>query len=120
LYGTTLYLGSSGVGSVFKIATDGTAYTTLHSFTPGVTGYAPYTAPIQGIDGNFYGTTNYGLANVPGSVYKMTPTGVLTTLHEFSIRGQGAFPSALMQATDGNFYGTTHSGDTGPCGGGVA
>jgi uncharacterized repeat protein (TIGR03803 family) len=118
LYGTTLGLGSSGEGSVFKIATDGTGYTTLYSFKNGTSGFSPYTAPIQGVDGNFYGTTNYGLlGNVPGSVYKMTPAGVLTTLHQFSIRGQGAYPSALLQATDGNFYGTTHGGDTGPCNG---
>jgi uncharacterized repeat protein (TIGR03803 family) len=74
------------------------------------------TAPIQGVDGNFYGTTEYGITGA-GSVYKMTPTGVLTTLHNFVIRGQGAYPSALLQATDGNFYGTTLGGDTGPCNG---
>jgi hypothetical protein len=44
-------------------------------------------------------------------VYKMTPTGVLTTLHNFDKTTHGAFPSALMQATDGNFYGTTLLGD---------
>ena len=49
----------------------------------------------------------------------MTPSGFLTTLHEFAnANKQGAFPSALMQATDGNFYGTTLLGDTGPCNGG--
>jgi uncharacterized repeat protein (TIGR03803 family) len=115
LYGTTLYLGSSGAGSVFKIATDGTAYTTLHSFTPGITGYLPYTAPIQGLDGNFYGTTAYGhTTGLTGSVYKMTPTGVLTTLYEFD-KSHGVLPLALMQATDGNFYGTTETGGTGIC-----
>ncbi len=120
LYGTTRFLGLYGNGSVFKIATDGTGYKTLYSFKPGISGYQPFTAPIQGVDGNFYGTTNYGhTTGLSGSVYKMTPSGFLTTLHEFAnANKQGAFPSALMQATDGNFYGTTLLGDTGPCNGG--
>src|ERR1700739_1815838 len=112
LYGTTKGLGSSGTGSVFKIATDGTGYKTLYSFKFGISGYQPYTAPIQGIDGNFYGTTEYGHINgTTGSVYKMTPAGILTTLHEFH-KSDGANPTALMQGTDGNFYGTTLSGGT--------
>ncbi len=118
LYGTTLYLGSSGAGSVFKIATDGTPPTTLYSFTPGISGYIPYTAPIQGIDGNFYGTTAYGhTTGLTGSVYKMTPAGVLTTLYEFD-KTHGVFPTALIQGTDSNFYGTTLEGGTGTCVGG--
>ena len=56
LYGTTRFLGLYGNGSVFKIATDGTGYKTLYSFKPGISGYQPFTAPIQGVDGNFYGT----------------------------------------------------------------
>ncbi len=115
LYGTTVGLGLYGNGSVFKIATDGTGYKTLYSFKPVISGYNPYTAPIQGLDGNFYGTTNYGQTNGhPGSVYKLTltPTGsVLKTLYNFD-KTQGAYPTSLMQATDGNFYGTTQSGGT--------
>jgi len=57
LYGTTFTLGLYGEGSVFKIATDGTSYTTLYSFKAPTSGYNPVTAPIQGVDGNFYGTT---------------------------------------------------------------
>jgi uncharacterized repeat protein (TIGR03803 family) len=117
LYGTTSSGGAFNTGSAFKIATNGTAYTTLYSFKPGVSGYTPITAPIQGVDGNFYGTTAYGhTTGLAGSVYKMTPKGVLRTLHEFD-RGHGFYPTALMQATDGNFYGTTLGGDTGPCNG---
>jgi uncharacterized repeat protein (TIGR03803 family) len=112
LYGTTRFLGLYGNGSVFKIATDGTGYKTLYSFKPGISGYQPFTAPIQGVDGNFYGTTAYGhITGTTGSVYKMTPAGVLTTLHEFH-KSDGSDPTALIQGTDGNFYGTTVSGGT--------
>jgi uncharacterized repeat protein (TIGR03803 family) len=41
----------------------------------------------------------------------MTPTGILTTLHNFD-KTHGAFPNPLMQGTDGNFYGTTQTGGT--------
>src|SRR5579862_7075025 len=37
LYGTALSLGSSGNGTVFKVNTDGTGFTNLHSFAA-----APY------------------------------------------------------------------------------
>jgi len=112
LYGTTRFLGLYGNGSVFKIATDGTGYKTLYSFKPGISGYQPFTAPIQGVDGNFYGTTAYGnITGTTGSVYKMTPAGFLTTLHYFH-KTDGFDPTALMQATDGNFYGTTLGGGT--------
>ena len=39
---------------------------------------------MQGNDGNFYGTTLYGGANDWGTVFKLTPGGVLTTLVEFT------------------------------------
>src|SRR6202042_672092 len=45
-----------------------------------------------------------------GTVFKITPAGALTTLHNFS-GGDGATPSAgLVQGTVSNFYGTTAAG----------
>src|ERR1035441_10695332 len=67
--------------------------------------------PILGVDGNFYGTTTQ--ANVGyGTVYKITSSGDLTTLHSFDF-AQGESPFApLVQGTDGNFYGTAQLGGT--------
>src|SRR5205807_37237 len=61
---------------------------------------------------NFYGTTLLGGAHLKGTVFKIDPTGSLTTLHSFSgSPGDGAVPfAALVQGSDGNFYGTTASG----------
>ena len=46
-----------------------------------------------------------------GTVFKITPSGTLTTLYSFCSQSSctdGAYPYAgLVQATDGNFYGTT-------------
>ena len=45
-----------------------------------------------------------------GTVFKITPSGTLTTLYSFDVT-DGADPDAgLVQATDGNFYGTTTQG----------
>src|SRR5690242_4542728 len=38
---------------------------------------------IQGFDGNFYGTTLFGGAQNSGTAFRVTPNGVLTTLHGF-------------------------------------
>jgi uncharacterized repeat protein (TIGR03803 family) len=59
LYGTTYYGGATNSGEVFEITPGGTL-TTLRSFCSksGCTdGEYTYATPVQGIDGNFYGTT---------------------------------------------------------------
>jgi uncharacterized repeat protein (TIGR03803 family) len=78
--------------------------TTLHSFA-GTDGKFPNVDLVQGTDGNFYGTTSQGGASSYGTVFKMTPAGVLTTLYNFA--GSNGSPVSLVQATDGNFYGMT-------------
>jgi uncharacterized repeat protein (TIGR03803 family) len=78
----------------------------------GTNGANPSAGLVQGTDGSFYGTTYDGGANGDGTVFKMTPIGVLTTLVSFN-GTNGANPSgALAQGTNGNFYGTTSAGGT--------
>lgn len=123
-YGTTIsggiYEGCAngcGCGTVFKMTPEG-ALTTLHDFDS-TDGACPYGGLVQGVDGNFYGTTNWGgTGNSCGSggcgtVFSITPGGVLRTLHSFDST-DGAFPwGVLAQGSDGNFYGTTQSGGAG-------
>lgn len=66
LYGTTYYggdLGSpdfgSGCGVVYKLTAAG-KQTVLHTFTCGTDGALPYARLVQDIDGDLYGTTEYG------------------------------------------------------------
>src|ERR1019366_7271863 len=67
---------------------------------------------IQAHDGNFYGTTTAGGAHDAGTIFQMTPAGVLTSIYSFNT-SDGATPDAgLVQGTDGKFYGTTYSGGT--------
>jgi uncharacterized repeat protein (TIGR03803 family) len=120
LYGTTRDGGANGIGTVFSISLNG-VLTTLYSFV-GASGVGAL-GLVQGTDGNLYGTTagggigscgnNFGC----GTVFKITPTGDLTTLYSFCAAGDpcpdGAEPAGeLIQGTDGNFYGTTFNGGT--------
>lgn len=116
IYGTTYEGGVSaygGGGTVFKITPTGTL-TTLYNFCSlpyCADGSVTWAGLTLGTDGNFYGVTFQGGANNWGTVFKITPTGALTTLYSFCSQTgctDGAAPqTALIQATDGNFYGTT-------------
>ena len=111
LYGTTANGGVNaglGYGTVFKITTSG-MLTTLHAFTGGSDGDNPHAALIQAGDGNLYGTTEgSGVNGDYGTVFQMTPSGVLTTLHAFTGGSDGDGPvAALVQAGNGNLYGAT-------------
>jgi uncharacterized repeat protein (TIGR03803 family) len=114
-YGTTLAGGAAGSGTVFKITPDG-ALTTLYSFSCLCADGMLANGLVQATDGNFYGTTGAGGAHGSGTVFKISATGTLTTLHSFSCpQGSecpdGAGPYAgLVQATGGDFYGTTAGG----------
>jgi uncharacterized repeat protein (TIGR03803 family) len=59
-------------------------------------------------DGNFYGTTFQGGSANLGVLFKISPNGTYTVLHEFQGGSDGSSPfAAPIQASDGNFYGTT-------------
>ena len=105
-YGTTYAGGSTGAGTVFKVTASG-KITTLHSISGCPEGDYIYAPPIEGLDGNFYGTASDGGCEVFGTVYKITPAGKLTVIYTFPGTSGLAYPMALTLGTDGNFYGTT-------------
>jgi uncharacterized repeat protein (TIGR03803 family) len=129
LYGTTLAggagtacLNSSGCGTLFKITPSGTL-TTLYSFCAQancVDGQGPEAQLVQATDGYLYGTTVAGGAQGGGTVFRITPSGTLTTLYNFCSQtgcADGGHPySALVQATDAALYGTTNIGGAGNTG----
>jgi len=117
LYGTTVFGGIYGVGTVFQLTPEGTL-TTLHSFctqSPNCgDGAIPYARLIQAADENFYSTTYSNGPHGGGTIFKITASGTLTTLHSFCARRNcrdGAFsPAGLVQGINGIFYGTTGIG----------
>ena len=120
LYGTTARGGANGAGTIFRISPAG-VFTLLYTFTGGTDGNFPQSSLIEGSDGNFYGTTVYGGAvNAAGfegygTIYQMTPNGVLSTLYTFSGGDDdGASPYAgLVEGSDGLLYGTTNNNEVG-------
>ncbi len=116
-YGTTYEGGLAGYGTIFKVTSSG-ALTTLVHFT-GPNGANPFSKLVLATDGNLYGTTfyggsglcqNFGQPDGCGTIFKVTPSGVLTTLVNFDT-STGAYPrSGFLLGLDGNFYGTTFSG----------
>ena len=132
-YGTTLeggprdacnYDPNRGCGTVFKLTPSG-AFTLLYNFCAQANctdGYWPLGGLVEGSDGNFYGTTWYGGISGGcgpagcGTIFRITPNGVLTTLHRFNYADGYQPYASLMQARDGNFYGTTFEGGGGGSG----
>jgi uncharacterized repeat protein (TIGR03803 family) len=126
-YGTTFSGGTGnctnayghGCGTVFKI-TAGGKLTTLHSFAGYPSdGALPIAGLVQATDGNLYGTTIFGGAfacNNPGNydgcgtIFRISPSGELTTIHSFNST-DGAEPfDKLVQGNDGSLYGNTNAG----------
>jgi uncharacterized repeat protein (TIGR03803 family) len=121
-YGTTSNGGNNSAcaqtpcGTVFKMTSKG-KLTTLYTFcrqTDCSDGSSPWAGLLQVTDGNFYGTTSAGGDSNQGTVFKITPTGELTTLYTFCTGGNcsdGYEPvSPLIQAIDGSLYSTTYGG----------
>jgi uncharacterized repeat protein (TIGR03803 family) len=118
-YGTTLIGGNScgefGCGTVFKITPSGKLTTLYNLCSEGgsscTDGANPEAGLVQATNGKFYGTTSLGGTYADGTVFKITPSGKLTTLHSFDGTDGSSPYAGLVQATNGNLYGTTtHAG----------
>lgn len=119
-YGVTCCGGNFGGGSAYRISPSGD-YAVLYSFPADQGG--PKSPLVQGLDGNFYGTTqgyidSEGEERTTGTVFRMTTTGAVSTLKEFSwSRGaEGIYPGGLVAGADGRIYGIAKG--AGPSGGG--
>jgi uncharacterized repeat protein (TIGR03803 family) len=114
LYGTTRLAGAGSRGTVFKVKTDGTGFTVLHSFAGGASdGAEPYAPLILDSAGNLYGTTYRGGALDGGTMFKVRTDGTgFALLHGFaSDASDGATPNAgLALGGAADLYGTTTGG----------
>ncbi len=109
-YGAT-YVGGGELsfGTLFQLSASG-GLTVLHTFTGGSDGGHPNGDLIADAEGNLYGTTPAIPHSVHGTVFKVTPQGVLTVLHSFLGPDGFAPRSGVIMDASGNFYGTTFSG----------
>jgi uncharacterized repeat protein (TIGR03803 family) len=121
-YGTAEGGGTSSdgcCGTIFKIGTNG-VLTTVYNFCLQISpenlcadGQSPVGGLIQATNGDFYGTALGGGDYNLGTIFKITPSGTLTTLYSFCSKvlcPDGSEPNGLIQAADGNLYGATTGG----------
>jgi uncharacterized repeat protein (TIGR03803 family) len=119
LFGTTFSGGSGGKGTVFRINTDGSSFTNLHSFSALVSntnsdGAQPFSALT--LSGNIlYGATLGGGAS-NGVLFKLNTDGSgYSTLHTFSVLNNrtnwdGANPYGTLFLSGNTLYGTAAAG----------
>jgi uncharacterized repeat protein (TIGR03803 family) len=120
LYGVSSGDNSNGLGGVFRINTDGTAFTNLFAFgfiTGGDNGSGPFGA--LALSGNtLYGTTQSGGTNFNGSIFAINTDGTgFTNLHYFSAlvtntNADGKYPKAGVVLSGDMLYGTALAGGT--------
>jgi uncharacterized repeat protein (TIGR03803 family) len=125
LYGTTSKYGGGtggGSGSVFKMNTDGSSFTNLHTFSGGADG--------GNLDGSLvlaantlFGTASFGGASNYGCVFAINTDGTgLTNLYNFSAlvyggppfgtNADGAYPQCGLVLSGNTLYGTANEGGT--------
>ena len=121
-YGITIFGGTNNVGVVFSITSAG-QFSVIYNFDPNGAITAP-TDLAWGVDGNIYGTAMDKTLLCPlqqpcycptfcGSIFRLTPQGAISGLHNISDLTQGGDPFGIIQGEDGNFYGVAIFG-TGP------
>ncbi len=111
LYGTTFLGGANAVGTVFRLAPDGSGFATLHQFT-GEDGAAPAASLREGGDGFLYGAALSGGDSDNGTLFRLAPSGAgFATLHSFEGDTDGSEPLAAPRfGVDGRLYGTAFGG----------
>jgi uncharacterized repeat protein (TIGR03803 family) len=110
-YGTTLYGGAKGAGTLFSVTSAGRAVT-LHRFAAATEGSQPNDMLAVDPQGNVYGTTQAGGKFGGGTVYQFTTAHKLKVLHAFDAdTGDGSGPlQGLVRGTNGALYGAAAGG----------
>jgi uncharacterized repeat protein (TIGR03803 family) len=117
LYGTKTIDGSTGYGTVFRLNTDGTGFTNLHSFTVNE-GATPYGGLVL-FNNTLYGTAFYG-GSGSGTIFALNTDGTgFTNLYSFTAsagsfpdvtNNDGANPQSGLTPSGKTLYGTTSYG----------
>ncbi|MBI5684959.1 MAG: hypothetical protein HZC54_07750 [Verrucomicrobia bacterium] len=112
LYGMTSLGGTNDMGVVFKVNTDGSGYTTLHSFAGGKDdGSYPF-GEVTLAGSALYGMTYKGGGNDKGVIFKINTDGTgYANLHTFgSNDDDGASPYGSLTLSGSTLYGMTRQG----------
>jgi uncharacterized repeat protein (TIGR03803 family) len=121
LYGTAFLGGTNGYGTVFKLKTDGSDFTVLHTFSalPGDAatnsdGINPRSSLVMSSN-VLYGTTSGGGPRGLGTIFAVNTEGTgFTNLYVFgSVYPDGYYPEAGLTLSGNTLYGTTSQSLTG-------
>jgi uncharacterized repeat protein (TIGR03803 family) len=116
IYGSTIYGGSYGVGSVYKLVpTDGSwTFTPIHSFTGSTDGAYPQGGLAVDSGGDLYGTAELGGVYQLGLVFKFAhgADGQWNedVLHNFTGGADGSYPYGVALDSSANIYGVAEAG----------
>lgn len=113
LYGTSLYGGKYGKGTVYSVSTGGSERV-IYSFGSGSDGAYPE-ARVISVGGELYGTTEAGGSSSScsggcGTVFEVSAGGAERVLHSFTGGNDGAAPEAGLLSYKKELYGTTAEG----------
>jgi len=114
MVGVTYVGGAYGLGTLFKIAPDGTE-TIVRSFGNGDDGAFPRSQPAIDASGNIYGTTNGGGGSINcdggcGTIWEYGADGQYKVLHNFDFTDGSQPVGQLLRDNAGNLYGITTNG----------
>ena len=115
LYGATVYGGTGGDGTVFRVNPDGSGYTVLKNFSFGSTGPGanPLQRLLEGSDHNLYGVTYNGGITNRGVIFTLSKDGssfnILKAFGSPAKEGENPM-SPLIEASDGMLYGSAYGG----------
>ena len=113
LWGMTPEGGVDDVGTIIKINSDGTGFTTMMSFEVNTPGRQPSRGHlIQASNGKLYGMTSQGGISDEGVLFEYETTGnTYTDKIQFDGPNKGGRPEgSLLEATNGKLYGMTSRG----------
>ncbi|MCX6567036.1 MAG: hypothetical protein NTW38_11550, partial [Candidatus Aminicenantes bacterium] len=112
LFGMTYYGGTNGAGTIFKIETDGTGFSLIHSFAGGASDGSNPTGSLKSFGSVLFGMTQYGGTNNTGTIFKINTNGTgFMLLHSFTntvIDGTQANGDLLLSGA--TLYGMTPNG----------
>jgi uncharacterized repeat protein (TIGR03803 family) len=106
--------GADITGEIFSIKPDGTAFTSLYTFTQATGALVDHL--FRAMDGNYYGCTERGATSNNGVIFKLTPAGAYTKLKDF-YTDESSTIAGLAKHSDGRLYGLMEVGGTSGFGG---
>jgi len=111
LYGVALQGGPNKLGSIFRMTTSG-LLRYVYNFPGGDAGQNPNGPLVQLNDGNFYGTASFVGTASGGIVFKMTPGGDISIIHNFNLDDPNGWApiTGLTLGSDGLLYGFANAG----------